>query len=60
MGVTLEIALGSQTFLGASFGGGLQTTIRASYQKRLVWPLPVVESTQRGFEGQFAKLLVRR
>ena len=59
MGVTLEMPLGPQTFLGAFFGGGLQTTIRASDQKRLLWPLPVVESTERGFEGQFAKLLVR-
>ena len=35
MGVTLEMPLGSQTLLGASFGGGLQPTIGASDQTHL-------------------------
>ena len=57
MGVTLEMPLGSQTLLGASFGGGLQPTIGASDQTHLVWRSGVLESTERGMVALWASLL---
>ena len=57
MGVTLEMPLGSQTLLGASFGGGLQPTIGASDQTHLVWRSGVLESIERSMVALRASIL---